>query len=119
MSTGKKGDSHSEKRREIRKQLSRPFDTFNSLTDEPIGQLVNLSQSGFMLSSQTSIPEGIILQCRVDIVKENGQGHSVNIGAESLWKKSGHSNQQHWSGFRILDISNQDLLLIQELLEAH
>ncbi len=80
--------------------------------------MVNLSENGFMLSSQDPIPEGMILQCQVDIEKEDQDGSFIHIGAESLWQKEGTSRTQHWSGFRIIDISDEDQQKVLEFLKT-
>ncbi|MTI15222.1 PilZ domain-containing protein [Sansalvadorimonas verongulae] len=109
-------EHHGNMRREPRIDLPKPLNIYNNFTEELIGQLVNLSPSGFMLTSPKAIPDGTVLQLRVDIEKKSGEGHSVQVGAESLWQKASHNGHQHWSGFRILDISPQDTQFIQELV---
>lgn len=109
-------DSAQHKRREQRVDLARPLSVYNNQTQEVIGQLNNLSLNGFLLTSPTPIPEGMIIQCRVEIENSKHQECSLSLGAESLWQRESPCGHQYWCGFQILDISPQDTQLIQELI---
>ena len=111
-------ESAQHKRREQRIDLTKPLSVYNHQTQELIGLLNNLSLNGFLLTSSTPVPEGMIIQCQVEIENSDHQVCSLSIGAESLWQRVSPCGHQFWCGFQILDISQQDAQILQELISA-
>ncbi|CAM3549849.1 PilZ domain-containing protein [Parendozoicomonas haliclonae] len=120
----KSSEQHQDKRREPRHTLEIDLELHNALSGEPIGKLVNLSEGGFMLSSRTPIPEGMVLQCLIiardqQATPTNSGTSTINLGVEAVWQKEGNCQTQYWSGFRILDISEEDHQLVKKILAEH
>ena len=107
-----------ERRNNHRGELTQKLDVFNSHTDEHIGQLINISSTGFMLMTASPMEPGTILQCHVDLASnsETAPQPRLEMGAETLWNRAGSSPGHHWCGLKIIDISNNSLNMINQLL---
>lgn len=86
-------------------------------TGSTIGQLVNISEEGLMLLCPKPVPENSIYQFSLEFAagSDCAADGPIMIGVESLWCHSSSDQTQHWSGFYIIDISDQDLLRIRQL----
>jgi len=85
----------------------------NNLEGTLLGNIVNISQGGFMLSSHdTIIPEGGIYQLKL---LEEQSAMVINLGATCLWQTEANAANSHWAGFHIIDISSAD----EELLKSY
>ncbi|MDX1696633.1 MAG: PilZ domain-containing protein [Thiohalobacterales bacterium] len=84
-------------------------------TGQEIGQLVNISQEGLMILGTRKIPESSIMQLSLVGESADGGQQSISIGVESLWSQASNDNTQHWTGFCIIDISEQDRQRMMEL----
>ena len=86
-------------------------------TGNTVGQLVNISADGLMLLSPEPVPENSIFQLSLEFAADsaNTADGPVMIGVESLWCNSSSDQSQHWVGFCIIDISEQDLERIRKL----
>jgi hypothetical protein len=84
---------------------------------EVLGQLVNISEEGFMLLGSKPVTEDNIFQLSLEFDAESGNSGPILIGAESLWCHASGDQTQHWSGFYIIDISDEDLERVRYLTE--
>ena len=84
------------------------IEAINTVTEQQLGTVANISLGGFLLTSQEDdIPEGAIYQLRLQA--QDGQtGVNLNLGAICLWHSEASSPGSYWSGFQILDISPQE-----------
>jgi len=79
---------------------------FNSITDKPIGSVVNISMGGFLLITESpSIPEGAVFQLTLRCRNDEKSISDVSLGATCLWHARGNSRDNNWNGFQIIDIS--------------
>lgn len=86
-------------------------------TGSTIGQLVNISEEGLMLQGPEPVPENSIYQLSLEFEADSASAADgpLMIGVESLWCHSSSDQAQHWSGFYIIDISEQSLARIRQL----
>ena len=86
-------------------------------TGKTVGQLVNISEDGLMLLSPEPVPENSIFQLSLEFAASSTSASDgpVLIGVESLWNNSSSDQSQHWVGFCIIDISEQNLERIRKL----
>lgn len=105
-----------EQRSSPRKQANAGIEVFDTATDRPIGNLVNISLTGFMLITDQSLPEGHLFQLKIAIPDPAGGISTVSFGAESLWNQDEPSSGNHWVGFQIIDIADSDSALIEQLI---
>ena len=85
-------------------------------SSQEIGQLVNISQEGLMVLGTRKIAENSIMQLSLVMELPGGDQQSISIGVESLWTQASGDNSQHWTGFCIIDISEQDRQRIMQFV---
>jgi hypothetical protein len=84
-------------------------------TGRDIGQLVNISEDGIMILGTQAIAENSIMQLSLVFDSESGRTPDINVGVESLWSHSGTEGSGHWTGFYIIDVSDQDRERIRKM----
>ena len=108
-----------EHRGQQRIEVSEVIKVVDRQTGHTVGQLVNISEDGLMLLSSEPIPENSIFQLSLEFAANSASAADgpVMIGVESLWSNSSSDQSQHWVGFYIIDISEQDLERIRKLIK--
>lgn len=106
-----------EHRDQQRIEVSEVIMVVDRQTGKTVGQLVNISEDGLMLLSPAPVPENSIFQLSLEFAANSGSAvdDPLMIGVESLWNNSSRDQSQHWVGFCIIDISEQDLERIRKL----
>ncbi len=107
--------SYQEMREHDRVEVSEVIRVIDRKTGTVLGHLVNISEDGFMLQGPQPINEDNILQLSLEFDPEVSDADPILIGAESLWCHSSNDQTQHWSGFFIIDISDEDNERIKHL----
>jgi hypothetical protein len=111
MTTEKRSVSRVEARNEI--------DVFDVSTGEPLGKLVNVSSGGFMLLGNSVIKPNQLFQLRLVFSQPINGCNAVECGAESLWNNSASQASYHWTGFQIIDLSEEHAAVLEEFIEQH
>jgi len=108
-------DNRGQKRIEV----SEVIKVVDRQTGNTVGQLVNISEDGLMLLSPEPVPENSIFQLSLEFSANSASAADgpLMIGVESLWNNSSSDQSQHWVGFYIIDISEQDLGRIRQLIK--
>ena len=98
-------------------EVSEVIHAIDRQTGSIVGQLVNISEQGLMLLCREPVPENSIYQLSLEFEADSVSAVDgpVMVGVESLWCHSSSDQAQHWSGFYIIDISEQDLVRIRQL----
>lgn len=107
----------SEHRRLPRKKVDEPLEIFNAITNASLGSLVNITVEGFLLYSKTAITTGSIHQFVMPLPRTIDNYDKVSFGAEAVWTSTLEETNSHWSGFHIIDISDQERDVIGKLIE--
>ena len=105
-----------DKREFKRFQLPNPLDVIDTISKNSLGVLVNISAKGLMLLGDRPIFDGSVYQVKVRLT-ENGQ-HFLLMGIECLWKSESDSRTKYWSGYRIIDISDGNQVLLDRLIAS-
>lgn len=82
---------------------------------EIIGVLANVSEAGMMLTAATAFPAGSSYQLTL-VWQDHGTELSCNVGVTSLWCSSSESQALYWTGFQVIDISDEGQALLERLL---
>lgn len=108
--------SHNEHRKKERKNLDCDISVKDIVLNKIIGQMVNLSEDGFMVIGDDLVRENCLYQLQF-LLSGSPEGISeLNVGAECLWRNESGSGTQFWSGFHIIDISDEDKHRISQLV---
>jgi len=89
----------------------------DTIADKSVGVLINISATGFMLASIGSHPiPGTLLQLK--LIETENQSLDISLGASCLWKDEASAEDTYWSGFEIIDISDQDQQTLNNYIES-
>ena len=105
-----------EQRKSPRKIANEVLEVSDQITGAQIGRVVNISAEGLMLLSQEPIVIGSVYQLDLVLPGSSNETHKVSFGAEAVWTLEATQPESFWTGFRIIDISNEDVLLIHDLI---
>ncbi len=105
-----------EKRKSPRKIADDVLEVADQITGTQIGRVVNISAEGLMLLSQEPIVTGSVYQLVMQLPGSDDDVKKVVFGAEAIWTTETSQPDSFWTGFRIIDIENEDVLSIDELI---
>lgn len=92
-----------ESRRQPRREIPGMVDVFDTITEQTIGQLGNVSAGGMLLIANRSLPEGALFQFR--FVLPDADAQPAEVGAEVMWQAAAGAPGQSWVGLRFIDLS--------------
>ena len=101
-------------RRAPRRHGTEVVPVIDTMTDEVVGQLGNLSESGMLLIASAPLLEDALYQLRFHLP---GRGQPLNVGVHLLWSVQAHTPGQSWCGFRFLTISEDQRALVREWVQ--
>ncbi|MEE9412757.1 MAG: PilZ domain-containing protein [Methylococcales bacterium] len=85
--------------------------------DQQIGTLVDLSLGGILMMAMQPIPLHRVFQLQVKLPEKILGSDTIEFGAESVWGDPPEQMGTCWSGFHIIDISEENKALVTELVE--
>ena len=104
-------------RRAPRRHVTESIAVIDTMTDELIGQLGNLSESGMLLIASVPLVEDALYQLRFHL-GARGLSSPVNVGVHLLWSVDANTPGQSWCGFRFLTISDDQRGHIRDWVRA-
>jgi hypothetical protein len=106
-----------DQRKTPRKAANEVLEVADQITGVQIGRVVNISAEGLMLLGQEPIITGSVYQLELLLQGlSSGDQSKISFGAEAVWTMEATQPDSFWTGFRIIDISNEGVLLIDELI---
>jgi hypothetical protein len=105
-----------EQRQSPRKVADHVLEIHDQITGNVLGRIVNISAEGFMLLSQEPMLSGTEYQLTLLDPASTNKQNSVNFSAEAVWSTEASHPESFWSGFRITEISKDDVLFIDRLV---
>lgn len=106
----------SEQRRARRKRANFTAVVTDTIRDEPMGFLGNLSTGGMLLICAQPPVRDAIYQLQVPLHGLGPQPEHVEIGVQAQWHAQASSPGQTWAGFRIVAISTRDAGVVDRWL---
>lgn len=93
----------------------RTIEVFDQHSGRYLGRVVDLSEDGFMLVSDTPPETDSVWQCRLVLDQPLEGIEQIHLGADCLWSRTeqGHSG---WSGFQIIDLADDQAAALAMLL---
>ncbi len=92
---------------------------FNSLTQDLIGHLVDITSDGAMLISEEPIKLNMIFELRMELSKEVSEKPYMDFSAKSLWSKADIDPHYYDTGFQFINISPEDAQIIQKIIDVY
>ena len=81
-----------------------------------LGRVVDLSEDGFMLVSETPPEADSVWECRLVLDQPLEGIHEIRVGADCLWSRPAESGQNGWCGFHIIDLAEDQVAALALLL---
>lgn len=103
-----------DKRRNNRIAVDVATAVFQLHSGEHFGYLVNITAQGLMLSCPFAIDANCVYQLRFVVPQE---ADPVELGVESLWTEQSLEQNLYWTGFRIIDISNENQAKLNRFID--
>lgn len=110
-------EPHSEYRRAKRRRATHDIVVVDNMTDEVIGKIGNLSESGVLLILSTLPAADALYQFRFDLPMGSGRPLEVEVGAHELWQDDAAAPGQVWAGFRFIDVAANSLENIRQWVD--
>ena len=108
----------SEYRRAKRRKANHRIEVLDTMTEQVIGYLSDLSESGMLLILSQPLVSDALYQLRFKLTDANGRDHAIDVGAHELWSDPAAAPGQVWTGFRFIDIAASDLLFLRSWVAA-
>jgi c-di-GMP-binding flagellar brake protein YcgR len=108
----------SEYRRARRRKVDHSIDVLDTMTEQVVGHLSDLSETGMLLILHHPLTTDALYQMRFKLPDAKGVEHAIEVGAHELWSDQAAAPGQVWTGFRFIDISSEDLAFIRNWVAA-
>ena len=105
-----------EKRRLKRKQLIYYLSVFDTDNNERIGQLVNITTEGIMLTSEDPVKLNTVFQLRMVLPETIKGQEQIIFEAKSMWCRRGINPDFYDIGFQLVDVSPENAKIIESLI---
>jgi hypothetical protein len=106
-----------EHRRAKRKRAVETIEVTDTMTEQVVGRIGNLSESGMMLLGFVQMTDDSLFQFRFQLADPAGFGHTIEVGAHQLWSDAANIPGQYWAGFRFIDIAPDDATRLRAWIE--
>nr|WP_238382747.1 PilZ domain-containing protein [Lysobacter segetis] len=107
-----------ESRRSRRRRVDERVDVIDAMTDQALGQLGNISDSGLLLLASAALHDDCLYQLRFTLQERSGHRLAFEIGAHLLWQNAASAPGQAWMGFRFLSFDDGQLDRLREWIDA-
>ena len=101
-------------RRTQRRNVHEPVMVVDNMTEQVIGRLGNISESGMLLVANAPLVEDALYQLRFEITERSGRATAIDVGAHLIWVGSAHTPGQSWAGLRFLTIEESQLAVLRQ-----
>jgi len=105
-----------EQRKQARKIANEILEISDQVTGSELGRVVNISAEGLMLLSGDPIAVGSVYQLNLKLPRLINHHSHISFGAEAVWSTPAAQPASFWTGFRIIDASEENVLTIDELI---
>jgi c-di-GMP-binding flagellar brake protein YcgR len=101
-------------RRTQRRNVHEPVMVVDTMSEQIIGRLGNLSESGMLLVANAPLVEDALYQLRFEIADFSGRTVAIDVGAHLIWVGSANTPGQSWAGLRFLTIDEGQLSALRQ-----
>jgi hypothetical protein len=108
----------SEFRRAKRRKVGYNVEVVDLMTEEVVGRLSNLSETGMLMIARQRMASDALYQFRLRIPDTSGMEHILDVGAHELWSDEAAAPGQIWTGFRFIDLAQNDIAFIRDWVDA-
>ena len=105
-------------RRARRRNVPEPVAVMDTFTDQLVGRLGNVSESGLLLLASAPVVEDAIYQLRFHLRLGGGHEVPIDVGAHVLWMAEANTPGQGFAGLRFLTIEPASLETLRAWVNA-
>ena len=98
-----------EARRSHRRNVHESVTVLDTMTEQVLGRIGNISESGMLMVASGSLLEDALYQLRFEIIDRTGRMVAIDVGAHVVWMGSANTPGQSWAGLRFLTIEERQL----------
>ena len=109
--------ANTEYRRAKRKRASEAIDVVDTMTEQVVGRIGNISETGMMMLATSALMDDALFQFRFTLPDGTTRGRSIEVGSHQLWSDAANVPGQFWAGFRFIDISPDDAVVLRAWIE--
>jgi len=91
----------------------------DATTNQPIGDLVDITLRGARIVGQEPIPEGQAMRLRLALSSEITEKPFIEFPARSRWCLPDIDPSRYNIGFEILELSPEDSAILQKIINMH
>jgi len=102
------------KRKQARKVANIILEASDHHTGQSLGQIVNITTEGLLLISREPIAIDTVFQMDMHLTDPV---ETLSFGATALWSSPARQEGRFWTGFHIIDISQDTIKVIEEMVE--
>lgn len=103
-----------ESRRSQRRNVHEPVIVIDTMTEQAIGRVGNISESGMLLVASAPLCEDALYQLRFEIIDRTGRLVPIDAGAHLIWLGSANTPGQGWAGLRFLALEESQLAVLRQ-----
>jgi len=109
----------SEQKRQLpRYRFDDLVDVFDRERQLWLGRLVNLHEAGLMITGSQAIKEDGLYPLELRLSQSLEQGRDrILLDADCLWTRAADQDDQHWSGFAVVNVSAQASADLKALID--
>ena len=93
-----------ESRRQARRTVPGMMEVYDTITEEPVGYLGNVSVGGMLLIANRALVDDALYQFRFALPDDMGETQPLEVGAHVLWVDDASAPGQSWAGLRFLGL---------------
>ncbi|WP_313927759.1 PilZ domain-containing protein [Pseudoxanthomonas sp.] len=105
-------------RRARRRAVPKPVPVYDLMTEQVIGRLGNLSESGMLLVATEPVVDDALYQLRFHLQDARGQDLPIDVGAHLVWSAPANTPGQAFAGLRFLTIDREPLERLRNWVNA-
>jgi len=99
-----------------RRTVTVPIDVVDTMTEQSVGNLFNLSVGGMLLIASVDLLDDALYQFRFAL--PDNDGAPIEAGAHVLWRDAASAPGQFWVGLRFLGLAPDATRRLREWIEA-
>lgn len=107
-----------EQRRHPRRAVVGRVEVFDTIAEEAVGILGDVSAGGLLLIANGPLPDDALFQFRFSLPDGVRTPATVEVGAHVLWQAPAGAPGQHYVGMRFLGLAPEVALHLREWSEA-
>ena len=91
-----------EARRSHRRNVHESVTVLDTMTEQVLGRIGNISESGMLMVASGSLLEDALYQLRFEIIDRTGRMVAIDVGAHVVWMGSANTPGQSWAEFMLV-----------------